>query len=314
MTAPARVRLLFLLVFLAYLLVLPQTLLVARPQDGSAGTTVSIFLSARDTNGNPITDLKADEVRVLENGTALRIAAFKNAAEGQLTVGLLLDSSGSRRFQFPGAERDGAAQFLEELARLRANAFIESFDEYVYLHADATSDMAELHSGLQRALAKTQQSSSSLYTAILDTSRRKLAPQAGRKILVLTSDGVDNSSPQVDRELKRVTKKLLQDGTILYAILLASPDDKTRPAAAREGQKNIKMIAEQSGGEAFVADSVEQVTAAFQRIAAFIAAEYRVEFVPRKLPWSGELRRLRVETTRKNVVVSAPGGFFAPEE
>jgi VWFA-related protein len=109
-----------------------------------------------------------------------------------------------------------------------------------------------------------------------------------------------------------LSDKLLEDRTILYVIVIQDLNDRTSLRARREGVSNLKWIAEQTGGQTFAADSARQVTAAFERITAAIGAQYRLEFFPNNPPRPDKFREIRVRTTRKGIVLSAPAGYFAP--
>ena len=113
---------------------------------------------------------------------------------------------------------------------MRANVFVGAFAEYVYTYADVTRDVAEMREGLRLSLLKPTQGSSSLYSAILQNSRKLLAAQSRRKILVVTSDGVDNTSAPWDRDTKEIARALMQDGTVLYAIVLQDSSAIRRPS------------------------------------------------------------------------------------
>ncbi len=311
MRASKRPRLLLTAISFIVLLAVPAQLLMARPQ-ASTAAPVRIFFSARDAHGNPVEDLKADEIQLAENGKPLRVAALRKANADRLIVGLMIDASGSRVFQLPGAERLGAAQFLEDITKLRADMFLGTFSKQIFVHAELSSDPAQLKAGLQTALATPPRGTSALYTAIAQASNTRLARQDARKILVITCDGVDNSSLPGDNNPDVLAERLLRDGTILYGIVMQDLEDRTSRSARRDGVKNMKRIAEQTGGQTFAVDSTRQVTEAFERIALAVGSQYRLDFLSNDPPSPGRFREIRVKTTRKGVVVSSPAGYYLP--
>ena len=166
---------------------------------------VNVFFSVRDKAGY-ITNLHKNDCSVEEDKTPQTIKNFTQEKNLPLTIGILLDTSGSQQNVLP-LEQDAGARFLKEVLTPKDEAFLISFDINVDLLADYTNNAGEIRRAINKASINTGAGTGSvtghgqargtlLYDAVYLAAHDKLRSEAGRKVLVLLTDGGDQGSQE----------------------------------------------------------------------------------------------------------------------
>ena len=114
---------------------------------------VNLYFSARDKNGF-VTDLKKEDCLVSENKVPQTVKNFTQEKKLPLTIGILLDTSGSQTNVLP-LEQDAGAEFLKDVLTPKDEAFLISFDINVDLLADYTSSPREIRRAMEKARINT---------------------------------------------------------------------------------------------------------------------------------------------------------------
>ncbi len=188
---------------------------LARPQDPKYSTSVnvvSVLATVRDKQGKIVHDLAQDEFTIQEDGRPQSIRYFSQQSDLPLTLGLLLDTSGSQS-RVLDRERTASYEFFEHILREdKDKAFLIHFDREVELLQDLTSSRKDLEAALkdvERPHLNRRSSGNgapqgrgqgrggggtTMYDAIFLAADELLKKQQGRKAVVLLSDGVDNGS------------------------------------------------------------------------------------------------------------------------
>lgn len=174
---------------------------------------VNVFATVHDKQGKIVKNLVKDDFTLDEDGRPQVIRYFSQQSDLPLTLGLLIDTSGSQR-RVLEPERRASYKFLEQVLREdRDKAFVIHFDREVELLQDLTSSRRDLERSLNDLespgpqLNRRGQGSPSpqgggrggrggtaLYDAVLLASDEIMRKQQGRKALILLTDGVDNGS------------------------------------------------------------------------------------------------------------------------
>lgn len=208
---------------------------------------VNVLVSVHDKEGQTVKGLTANEFKLDEDGHPQTIRYFAQQFDLPLTLGLLIDTSGSQR-RVLDQERRASYQFFEHVLREdRDKAFVIHFDRQVELLQDLTSSRKDLETALQDLDARPQlnrrsQGSSypdpqggggyppqgsrasggtTLYDAVLLASDELMKKQQGRKSLILLSDGVDNGSKV---SLSSAIESAQRADTSVYSIRFADED------------------------------------------------------------------------------------------
>src|ERR1700687_2296193 len=132
--------------------------LPALPQDASQQAPVirtqvnlvNLFVTVRDKSKRIVTDLKQDDFKVAEDNQDQKIAFFSKEVTLPITLGLLMDTSGSEQYMI-GAIQDGARSFLNRVMRKGDEAMIMTFDLDVDLLSDFTDDRSQLNRAIRKA-------------------------------------------------------------------------------------------------------------------------------------------------------------------
>ena len=274
------------------------------PTFSTESDLVVLDVNIRDTRGAYVSGLTQDAFAVLEDGRPQMIRFFTNE-DGPVTVGLLIDSSGSMQ---PNRERviAAATAFAEAshpLDEMFALAFNETVSAALPPTAPFTSDVAALRDALTRTIHA--RGLTGLFDAIsagLDYLGRG---HHERKVLVVVSDGGDNASRSTFDEVIRKTQA---SNAVIYTVALVDPLERDA------NPKLLKQIARASGGEAFAPRDIRQIMEVLRNIARDIRQTYTIGYVSTNSARDGALRQIRVvveSPNRKRLVVRTRGGYLA---
>src|SRR5690348_11317020 len=119
---------------------------------------VNIFATVRDKKKQIIPTLKKEDFRIFENEQEQKIAFFTAEKTLPITLGLLIDTSGSEQNRLP-AEQEAATRFLNRVLRKGDEAMVISFDVDVDLLSDFTEDRAQLDRAIRSSRINAPQAS-----------------------------------------------------------------------------------------------------------------------------------------------------------
>lgn len=157
-------------------------------------TLVSIPVSVMDRDGKFIPNLSQNDFHVWEDGVEQKVAYFAST-EKPFTVALVIDTSGSTRFRLDQI-RDAAISFVDQL-RPDDRVMVLSFNEHIRVLAQPTND----RNRLRRAMYELEPGGGTrLYDALDEVINQHFNRVAGRKAIVLFTDGVDTTSRQATYE------------------------------------------------------------------------------------------------------------------
>jgi VWFA-related protein len=205
---------------------------------------VSVLATVRDKKGAIVRNLKKDDFVLEEDGKAQTIKYFSQQTEQPLTLGLLVDTSGSQR-RVLGKERDASRTFIEQVLREdKDQTFLIHFDREVELLQDLTPSKKKLEDALDQMSSSSQPqmqrrgggggggggypgggrrggAGTTLYDSVLLASNELMKKQTGRKALILLSDGVDNGSKV---SISECIESAQRADTLVYSILFADKE------------------------------------------------------------------------------------------
>lgn len=240
--------------------------------------------SVRDRQGREVSDLRANDFRVYEDGVAERIQLFRHE-DIPVVAALLIDHSGSMRPKL--AEVTAAARAFVHSSNPDDQMFVVNFNETVSLGLPEAIRFTSSADELERAIWRTPAvGQTALYDAILGALGHLQTGSRDKKVLIVVSDGGDNASRHSLAEVLKITA---QCNVVIYTIgLFDGPDD--RDADPRV----LNRLAQATGGEAFFPERPDEVAAICERIARDIRSQYSIGYVSGNTKRDGSYRSIRV--------------------
>ena len=282
---------------------------------------VNIFATVRDKKKQIIPSLKKEDFRIFENEQEQKIAFFTAEKMLPITLGLLIDTSGSEQNRLP-AEQEAATRFLNRVLRKGDEAMVISFDVDVDLLSDFTDDRPQLDRAIRSARINAPMVSmtnpgplppesrtrglrgTAFYDAIWTACGEKLATEAGRKALVIITDADDQGSKVRVEEAIEAAERT---NTVVHILLVHDPGFGWRPDIAHK-------IADATGGRVIEVSSEKHLQEAFDQISEELRSEYTLGYYPSNPARDGTFRKIKVETTDKDLKVLARKGYYAPKD
>lgn len=251
-----------------------------------------------DQNGYYIKDLNKDSFVITEDGMEQPITYFDKKGKTKFNLALLMDISSSMKDKI-GDVKDAAKIFLEALITKNDKAIIVMFNHEVFEDTDFTNNIDELINSLSIAFPF---GATALYDAIAYCIKL-LKGIPGRNIIILFSDGEDNSS-YIDPYT--LIKRVEQSNSVIYSI-----GKRTAFFDDIRYQDILKNISVSSGGITFLFDDISDLPTIYRQIRRDIRAKYILQFKPRK---KGKLKRFRkIKVTvkgKKRYIIRTIKGYY----
>jgi len=268
---------------------------------------VGFGVTVTDRRGNFVTDLKPEDLEIVEDGAPQEIQLFTRGDETEtapeMHIGLVFDTSGSMGDDITLA-RSAAVKFLNTLTDAKDMTLVD-FDTEVRVSKFEQASFPRL---VERIRARKPDGLTALYDAI-GVYLTGAADDSGRKILVMFTDGGDTRSTTTFSKL--VTMLRASDATV-YAIGFL----EHQPGAMRSEQRQrISQIALETGGEAFFPSEMKQVEDAYAKILKQIRAQYTIGYVSSNRKQDGRWRKVEIKVKRADIAgprIQARKGYFAP--
>lgn len=278
---------------------------------------VNLYFSVRDKNGF-ITNLHKDDCSIYEDKVLQKTKNFTQEKNLPLTIGILLDTSGSQIHVLP-LEQQSGAEFLKDVLTPKDEAFLISFDINVNLLSDYTNSPREIKRSIDRAEINTGAGTGSvtgngsargtlLYDAVYLAAHDKLRQEAGRKILVLLTDGGDQGSQET---LKSSIEAAQKANAIIYVILIADRGFYGGYGMTFSGDRDMERLATETGGRVInVGNNGKKLEEAFDQIQDELRTQYLASFTPTNAKIDGTFRTLNL-TCQPGQKIQTRKGYYA---
>jgi VWFA-related protein len=313
----------------------PVSTAPAQPDDEPVATfklnvnLVDVFFTVKDKSGMLVPHLSKDDCTVLEDKTPQKLKTFVAETNQPLTLGILLDTSGSQERVLP-LEQEVGGQFLQRILRPKDEAFLLSFDVNVDLLQDYTNSASQLAHAMNKAQINTAGGNGGggipgagggtiptiggpkgtlLYDAVYLASNEKMNQEAGRKAMILLTDGEDEGSRNKIGEAINAAQR---SNIIVYCILLA--DRGFYGYMGYSGYSAMKKMTEETGGRLIdVGNNGKKLEAAFQQIEDELRTQYVATYTPSNAKLDGTFRHLDVTCKGDGMKVAVRKGYFATQ-
>jgi len=277
---------------------------------------VSVFASVRDKKGAYIKDLDKDAFTVMEDGKKQEIRYFSRESDLPLTIGLLIDVSGSQA-NLIDVEKRAGAQFFQQVLRQKDAAFIISFGSEAELLQDLTNSQRLLAKGLEGLRLNTsvgglhpsptgaKQRGTILYDAVYLAASEKLKDEVGRKVIVLITDGMDFGSRV---SLQEAITSAHKSDTIIYSVYYVDPRIY---GWGGYSDSDLKKMSEETGGRVFRVDRKNDLEDIFRQISEEVRSQYAIGYNPSNQAKDGAFRKIEIKTANKDLKVLARKGYYS---
>jgi VWFA-related protein len=268
---------------------------------------VDVQFSVVDRNGRFVPNLTARDFLVEEDGRRQEIRNFARENELPLTLGLLIDTSPSVRPVFD-EEKVTASRFLESILRSKDLALVIGFDRSVTLVQDFTENTKLLRRSIDDLEIG---GGTSLYDAVYLVCEEKLRDEAGRKAIIVISDGEDTT-----RKV-RFNDALIaahQSDSVIYAISNSVRgglfSGRRRPSYGGD-VATLRRFTDETGGTTFVVSNENGFKRIFDQIAQELRTQYSLGYHSTNTARDGKYRQIRIIPRDSSHTVRARKGYYA---
>lgn len=306
------------------------------PQDSDEVVKVetnltNLFFTAADKNKRFISDLKAEDIRVLEDGQPQEIFTFQQNIDLPLSIAILIDTSASEERTLPD-EKEAARAFLENVLRPgKDEAAVVSFTGETTLEQGFSGNLERLRRAIDRVefvppsgyigggvvvngtppISGTNQSlagSTAIWDAVWATGEELISASAEhtRRAIILLTDGDDTSSRM---KMHDAIERAQKADALVYAIGIGDRYSFN----VNEGA--LRKIADQTGGRAYFPRHERDLRDAFTQIQRDLREQYLVAYSPVNKTRDGSYRKIEIQIVnpalRENLKLNYRAGYFA---
>lgn len=286
---------------------------------------VNVYFNVKDKHGRLIPDLTKDDFTITEDGKPQTVKYFSKETDQPLTLGMLIDTSGSQ-MQVLGIEQEIGAQFLQQVLRPKDLAFLINFDVNVELDQDFTNNGQQLRKALselkinrggggaigipgigQGPFPTSNPRGTLLYDAIFLAADEKLKSEVGRKAMIILTDGEDQGSQE---KIESAIEAAQKSDAICYVLLI-----EDRAMYNGFGSGLMKKLAEQTGGRVIeVGNKPDKLRDALDQISNELRTQYFIGYAPTNQKRDGSYRKVEVKPKNGDYRIQARKGYYAPNK
>src|SRR5712672_3201979 len=302
---------------------------------GPAGTlkvnvnVVGLFFNVKDKHGALIPNLTKDDFQVFEDGAPQTVKYFAAESNLPLTLGMLIDSSGSQRNVLDMEKQVGGA-FLRQILTDKDEAYVIDFNVDAELVQDFTRDVHRLQAAMNKVKINTGYTTGPLpgagggpvptanspgtvlYDAVYLSAHDMLAKEVGRKAMILLTDGEDEGSRL---KIKDAIEAAQKADAIVYVLLCADRGFYGSFGVGYSGEGEMRKLTEQTGGRVInVGNKFDKLREAFDQIAAELRSQYNLGYTSTNINLDGSYRKLEVKSKQNYKIQSRAGYYATPRE
>jgi len=287
---------------------------------------VNVLASVRDKRGALIPNLEKQDFTILEDGKPQEIKYFTRETDLPLTIGLLVDVSGSQEHVLE-VEKTAAAQFFSQVLRKKDMAFLISFGTETELEQDYTNSQRLLTDALNKLRVQAgvgglhpgpvptsgSPRGTLFYDAVYLASEEKLKTEVGRKVIVVITDGVDQGSRiTINKALEAAQKS----DAVIYCIeyydaMAYGGGFGMINLGGGGGGSAMRKLSEETGGRVFKVDRKHTLNDIFKELQDEMRSQYAIGYTPLNDRKDGSYRKIDIKLGNKDLKAQARKGYFA---
>ncbi|HEX9799502.1 MAG TPA: VWA domain-containing protein [Thermoanaerobaculia bacterium] len=256
---------------------------------------VELFVTVIERDGRLVEGLSAADFRIEDNGRAQAIERFELVRDLPLTLGLVLDTSGSMSESL-GEAKQAAQDFLAAILSPRDRCFAIGFSQRPALLMSLTPDAKALAAAFRDLPAYGM---TSLHDALV-YGLYQYRGIRGRKAMVLLSDGDDTSSLVPFPDALAFAQRT---GVAIYTIGLDIG------GASLGIRSKLEKLADETGGRTFYVSKASELAGVYAEIERELRSQYFLAFAPEPPPAAGERHTLDVEVRGGKLRARAARGY-----
>jgi Ca-activated chloride channel family protein len=267
---------------------------------------VTLHVSVFDEKDRLIKGLKKEDFTVFEDKVQQEVSLFREE-DIPVSLGLVIDNSGSMRTKRERVNR--AALTFVKTCNSQDEIFLINFNDQVYIDQEFTRNQDDLADALD---SLDSRGGTALHDAIYLSLEHIREGKEDKKALLLISDGEDRDSRY---KFDSVLEFARESHASIYVIGLFDKEGE-RSRAQKKAAKNLKDLAEETGGKYYFPESVDEVEALCTQVAHEIRNQYTLGYKPTNTRRDGTWRTLSVKLnsnkSAKKLVARSKRGYYAP--
>lgn len=278
---------------------------------------VSVAFVARDGRGALVDNLTQDDVDVVEDAVPQKIAFFSRSADVPLTLGVVVDASGSQD-HFSKQHKNDLEVFFKDVLGPKDRVFLVGFGNHIRLVSDFSQsggDLLEEWKKYQKDSGKfpklgpkeSRDLGTAFYDSIFYSVTEKLARENGRRAILLFSDGEDNSS---SHNMMTAIETAQSENVVVYAIRYTDKEHGKLTARNKYGISVMDRVARETGGAHIDAETTD-AHVYFRQIAEELRTSYELGYYPTDPLKDDSFRKIVIKPKREGVRVRAKTGYFS---
>jgi Ca-activated chloride channel homolog len=279
---------------------------------------VNVSFAARDAHGAVADKLTQDDVEILEDGMPQKIAFFARSVDVPLTLGLIVDASGSQDTFRKKHEKD-LEVFLRRVLGPRDRAFLLCFGNHLRLVNEFTQSGEDMLEHLKQyeknsgrfpeiGPKEDRDLGTAFYDSIFYSTTEKMGRETGRKALLVFSDGEDNSS---SHDMMTTIEAAQSANVIVYTIRYTETKKNGEMTARNQyGIRVMDRIARETGGAHIDAKTTEP-RLYFQQIAEELRSSYELAYYPSNVAKDDTFHKIVIRPKQAGMTIRAKTGYFS---
>jgi VWFA-related protein len=276
---------------------------------------VNVLATVRNKTGALVGGLGKDDFALVEDGRPQSIRYFLHESDLPLTLGLMVDTSGSQ-WKVLDEERGASLRFLDHVFREnKDHVFIMQFDSNVQVKQALTGSIKKLNDAMAYVDGETMNQlrmrgggGTLLYDAVVRASDEIMRKQTGRKALIVLSDGVDFGS---EGTLNDSVEAAQRADTLIYSILCSDPGAYGIFGGDHDGRKVLQRMSDDSGGSFFEVSKKQSLESMYDILEEELRNQYSIGYVSDKPVTISEFRNIQLTAKQKGLQVRARRRYWA---
>jgi Ca-activated chloride channel homolog len=278
---------------------------------------VNVAFVARDARGALVDNLSKDDVDVIEDAIPQKVTYFSRSLDVPLTLGVVVDASGSQD-HFSKQHKEDLEVFFRDVLGPKDRVFLVSFANSIRLLSDFSQsggDLLDVWKTYQKSKVRfpelgpkeSRDLGTAFYDSIYYSVTEKLAREDGRRAILLFSDGEDNSS---SHNMMTAIETAQSENVVVYAIRYTDKEHGKLTARNKYGISVMDRVARETGGAHIDAETTDAHTY-FRQIAEELRTSYELGYYPTDPLKDDSFRKIVIKPKREGVKIRAKTGYFS---